>query len=156
MTRRKLQIFFKKVMDILLRHSSKGEDTFPLIAEAWDCSQEEAAIKMAQLKIARILNNVSKEDSYIDAIGYLTIAYHKYLKDNGIHVYEHQNDDRYQYFKDLYDGNWTGRKNKAKTYYANNRAKCIQNAKNWYILHRDEVLAKYEANKNARKQEATD
>lgn len=57
------------------------EDSFKLIAELWSAylfndnigilSEKDVAIMMALLKIARIASSRFKEDSWIDAIGYL-------------------------------------------------------------------------------------
>ena len=66
------------------------EDSFAVIAAFWntyiesrlnlscanaiELSSNDVAIMMALMKIARICNGVFKEDSYVDAIGYLAIA----------------------------------------------------------------------------------
>jgi hypothetical protein len=72
------QQLFSKVTATLNRHKG-GEDSFPRIRDYWNESTEEAvALKMALLKIARIENGISVEDSYVDAIGYLALAYNKY------------------------------------------------------------------------------
>lgn len=59
----------------------KPEDSFRLIAELWTAylfndnvgslSEEDVAIMMALMKIARISSGKFKEDSWVDAIGYL-------------------------------------------------------------------------------------
>lgn len=50
---------------------------FQNISQRWfgcDDAEAEAAIMMAELKIERIKHDHSKEDSYLDAIAYLTMA----------------------------------------------------------------------------------
>ena len=61
-----------------LTRGSEQEDSVPRIAVKWNCSEEECALRMAELKIARIETGKEKEDSYVDAIGYLVLAYNKY------------------------------------------------------------------------------
>ena len=63
-----------------LTRGGKEEDSFPRIAAKWHCSEEECALRMAELKIARIETGKEKEDSYVDAIGYLVLAWQKYCK----------------------------------------------------------------------------
>ena len=73
-----VEALFDKVTATLNRHKG-GEDSFPRIRDYWNESTEEAvALKMALLKIARIENGISVEDSYVDAIGYLALAYNKF------------------------------------------------------------------------------
>ena len=57
------------------------EDSFAIIAHLWNgykggnyFNSNDVAVMMALMKIARISNGVFKEDSYVDAIGYLAIA----------------------------------------------------------------------------------
>lgn len=56
------------------------EDNFGLIARLWTVylgcpiSDVDAAIMMNLLKIARIKTGVNKEDSFVDAIGYMACA----------------------------------------------------------------------------------
>lgn len=79
----------QKAIDIITgdREEAYGdpEDSFDLIARFWqaylnhktcDDSIEtwDVSVMMALMKIARIANGKFKEDSYIDAIGYLAIA----------------------------------------------------------------------------------
>lgn len=54
------------------------EDNFELVAEYWDTylgfegiTASDVAIMMALFKIARMSNKNYKEDTYVDAIGYL-------------------------------------------------------------------------------------
>lgn len=58
------------------------EDNFSLIARFWDLyldgrqpNAHDVAIMMALMKIARIATGVQKEDSYVDAAGYIACAY---------------------------------------------------------------------------------
>ena len=57
------------------------ENSFAVIAHLWNgykggdyFDSNDVAVMMALMKIARISNGVFKEDSYVDAIGYLAIA----------------------------------------------------------------------------------
>ena len=57
------------------------EDSFAVIAHLWNgykggdyFDSNDVAVMMALMKIARISNGVFKEDSYVDAIGYLAIG----------------------------------------------------------------------------------
>lgn len=58
----------------------KPEDNFAVIAEFWTTyighpiSSEDVAIMMALLKIARIRSGNYKTDSFIDGVGYLSLA----------------------------------------------------------------------------------
>lgn len=58
----------------------KPEDNFAVIAEFWTTyighpiSSEDVAIMMALLKIARIRSGNYKADSFIDGVGYLSLA----------------------------------------------------------------------------------
>lgn len=75
-----MDTLFGKVRNALTRHEG-GEDSFPRIKEYWgDATEEVTAAKMALLKIARIEGGVSVDDSYVDAIGYLVLAYKKHLE----------------------------------------------------------------------------
>ena len=71
---------FNEVTKALTR-GGEQEDTFPKLAPKWNCSEEECALRMAELKIARIESGKEKEDSYVDAIGYLVLAWQKYHKE---------------------------------------------------------------------------
>lgn len=56
------------------------EDSFTVIADLWGAYRDEhykphdVAIMLALMKIARIVTGVQKEDSYVDAVGYLACA----------------------------------------------------------------------------------
>lgn len=56
------------------------EDSFTVIADLWGAYRDEhykphdVAIMLALMKIARIVTGVQKEDSYVDAAGYLACA----------------------------------------------------------------------------------
>lgn len=58
----------------------KPEDNFAVIAEFWttyighQISSEDVAIMMALLKIARIRSGNYKADSFVDGVGYLSLA----------------------------------------------------------------------------------
>ena len=58
----------------------KPEDNFAVIAEFWTAyighpiSSEDVAIMMALLKIARIRSGNYKADSFVDGVGYLSLA----------------------------------------------------------------------------------
>ena len=65
-----------------LTRGGKEEGTFPRLAPKWECSEEECALRMAEFKIARIEAGKEKEDSYVDAIGYLVLAWQKYHKED--------------------------------------------------------------------------
>lgn len=58
----------------------KPEDNFAVIAEFWTTyignpiSSEDVAIMMALLKIARIRSGSYKADSFVDGVGYLSLA----------------------------------------------------------------------------------
>ena len=71
---------FNEVTKALTR-GGEQEDTFPKLAPKWNCSEEECALRMAEMKIARIESGKEKEDSYVDAIGYLVLAWQKYCKE---------------------------------------------------------------------------
>lgn len=71
---------FNDVIKALTR-GGEQEDTFPKLAPKWGCSEEECALRMAELKIARIESGKEKDDSYVDAIGYLVLAWQKYQKE---------------------------------------------------------------------------
>ena len=71
---------FNEVTKALTR-GGKEEGTFPRLAPKWECSEEECALRMVEFKIARIEAGKEKEDSYVDAIGYLVLAWQKYHKE---------------------------------------------------------------------------
>ena len=71
------QSLFDKVTAALTR-GGEEEDSFPKLAIKWGCSEEDCALRMAEMKMARIESGKEKEDSYVDAIGYLVLAYNKY------------------------------------------------------------------------------
>lgn len=62
------------------RQYEKPEDNFAVIAEFWTTyighpiSSEDVAIMMALLKIARIRSGNYKADSFVDGVGYLSLA----------------------------------------------------------------------------------
>lgn len=62
------------------RQYGKPEDNFAAIAEFWTTyighpiSSEDVAIMMALLKIARIRSGNYKADSFVDGVGYLSLA----------------------------------------------------------------------------------
>lgn len=77
----------KKAIDIITGDREKDygtpEDSFETIADFWrnylrsidhPVDNVDAAVMMALMKIARIANGRFKEDSFVDAIGYLAIA----------------------------------------------------------------------------------
>ena len=68
-----------KAKKALTRHDD-GEDTFPTIKQYWeDPTEEKTALRMVLFKLARIQNkHTGGEDSYVDALGYLVLAYMKF------------------------------------------------------------------------------
>lgn len=80
----------KEVENILLERQEKYgklENSFEKISGLWSGAldkkipQSQAALLMALMKIGRIQNNTSVKDSFIDAIGYIALAYELSLQE---------------------------------------------------------------------------
>ncbi len=73
--------------EAVMRNKNRPESTLKSIAELWSSylsilfgidfyfAPEQVAHMMALMKVARILHEHETEDSYIDACGYLSLAY---------------------------------------------------------------------------------
>ena len=62
---------------LLQRQTVHGDPhkTFTILAEMWNVTPYQVAMMLAELKMIRARANPANDDNYLDAIGYIALAY---------------------------------------------------------------------------------
>ena len=72
------QDILKEAIEILkVREAEHGSphDTFNHLAARWNMTSSQVCMLLAELKIERWRSNTDSKDNYLDAIGYIALAY---------------------------------------------------------------------------------
>lgn len=73
----RVDILQEAIKTLEAREAEHGSphDTFKILGDRWNMSPTQVCMLLAELKIERWRSNPSNKDNYLDAIGYIALAY---------------------------------------------------------------------------------